>query len=102
MCLFNRTESHISEKPSNICASYTDGSLKQLTIFSLNLSFSAVLAFTLIDLHCLGMSFFLLFKFLVARLKEAFNNAKVNRDDSLRNTLILTTGEIGRYGIFFS
>ncbi|XP_029982322.1 serine/threonine-protein kinase ATR [Sphaeramia orbicularis] len=33
---------------------------------------------------------------LVARLKEAFNNAKVNRDDDLRNTLILTTGEIGR------
>ncbi|XP_037833578.1 serine/threonine-protein kinase ATR [Kryptolebias marmoratus] len=33
---------------------------------------------------------------LVARLKEAFNNAKVNRDDDLRNTLIHTTGEIGR------
>ncbi|KAF3701011.1 Serine/threonine-protein kinase atr [Channa argus] len=33
---------------------------------------------------------------LVARLKEAFNNAKLNRDDILRNTLILTTGEIGR------
>ncbi|XP_041828514.1 serine/threonine-protein kinase ATR isoform X3 [Melanotaenia boesemani] len=33
---------------------------------------------------------------LVARLKEAFNNAKANRDDDLRNTLILTTGEIGR------
>ncbi|XP_076013772.1 serine/threonine-protein kinase ATR [Genypterus blacodes] len=33
---------------------------------------------------------------LVARLKEAFNNAKINRDDELRNTLILTTGEIGR------
>uniref|UniRef100_A0A8C4H1P8 Serine/threonine-protein kinase ATR n=1 Tax=Dicentrarchus labrax TaxID=13489 RepID=A0A8C4H1P8_DICLA len=33
---------------------------------------------------------------LVARLKEAFNNAKLNRDDDLRNTLILTTGEIGR------
>ncbi|KAM8736458.1 serine/threonine-protein kinase ATR isoform 1-T1 [Acanthopagrus schlegelii] len=33
---------------------------------------------------------------LVARLKEAFNNAKLNRDDELRNTLILTTGEIGR------
>ncbi|XP_031703455.1 serine/threonine-protein kinase ATR [Anarrhichthys ocellatus] len=33
---------------------------------------------------------------LVTRLKEAFNNAKLNRDDDLRNTLILTTGEIGR------
>ncbi|GLD47879.1 serine/threonine-protein kinase ATR [Lates japonicus] len=33
---------------------------------------------------------------LVARLKEAFNSAKLNRDDDLRNTLILTTGEIGR------
>ncbi|XP_038156648.1 serine/threonine-protein kinase ATR isoform X1 [Cyprinodon tularosa] len=33
---------------------------------------------------------------LVARLKEAFSNAKVRRDDDLRNTLILTTGEIGR------
>ncbi|KAM9341615.1 serine/threonine-protein kinase ATR [Symphorus nematophorus] len=33
---------------------------------------------------------------LVGRLKEAFNNAKLNRDDDLRNTLILTTGEIGR------
>uniref|UniRef100_A0A8D3AWP0 Serine/threonine-protein kinase ATR n=1 Tax=Scophthalmus maximus TaxID=52904 RepID=A0A8D3AWP0_SCOMX len=33
---------------------------------------------------------------LVARLKEAFNNAKLNRDDDLRITLILTTGEIGR------
>uniref|UniRef100_H3DQ41 Serine/threonine-protein kinase ATR n=1 Tax=Tetraodon nigroviridis TaxID=99883 RepID=H3DQ41_TETNG len=41
-----------------------------------------------------GSSF--LSEFLVARLKEAFDNAKVNRDDSLRNTLILTTGEIGR------
>ncbi|KAM7403386.1 hypothetical protein PAMA_004031 [Pampus argenteus] len=33
---------------------------------------------------------------LVARLTEAFNNAKHNRDDDLRSTLILTTGEIGR------
>lgn len=33
---------------------------------------------------------------LVARLKEAFKNAKINQDDDLRNTLILTTGEIGR------
>ncbi|KAK0130626.1 Serine/threonine-protein kinase atr [Merluccius polli] len=33
---------------------------------------------------------------LVARLKEAFTNAKRTRDDELRNTLILTTGEIGR------
>uniref|UniRef100_A0A7N8X5H1 Serine/threonine-protein kinase ATR n=1 Tax=Mastacembelus armatus TaxID=205130 RepID=A0A7N8X5H1_9TELE len=33
---------------------------------------------------------------LVARLKEAFSNAKLKSDDSLRNTLILTTGEIGR------
>ncbi|XP_031592853.2 serine/threonine-protein kinase ATR isoform X3 [Oreochromis aureus] len=33
---------------------------------------------------------------LVARLKEAFSKAKLNRDDDLRNTLILTTGEIGR------
>jgi len=33
----------------------------------------------------------------VAGLKEAFTNAKLNKDDELRNTLILTTGEIGRY-----
>uniref|UniRef100_A0AAV2JJ36 Serine/threonine-protein kinase ATR n=1 Tax=Knipowitschia caucasica TaxID=637954 RepID=A0AAV2JJ36_KNICA len=33
---------------------------------------------------------------LVACLKEGFNNAKLKRDDDLRNTLILTTGEIGR------
>uniref|UniRef100_A0A3Q1CTD3 Serine/threonine-protein kinase ATR n=1 Tax=Amphiprion ocellaris TaxID=80972 RepID=A0A3Q1CTD3_AMPOC len=33
---------------------------------------------------------------LVSRLKEAFNNAKLSRDDNLRNTLIVTTGEIGR------
>lgn len=33
---------------------------------------------------------------LVARLKEAFNNAKSKRDEDLRNTLILATGEIGR------
>uniref|UniRef100_A0A667ZDZ5 Serine/threonine-protein kinase ATR n=1 Tax=Myripristis murdjan TaxID=586833 RepID=A0A667ZDZ5_9TELE len=38
----------------------------------------------------------LLSELLVARLKEAFNNAKLSRDDDLRNTLILTTGEIGR------
>ncbi|XP_077477545.1 serine/threonine-protein kinase ATR [Stigmatopora argus] len=35
-------------------------------------------------------------KLLVARLKEAFNTAKANRDDALRHTLIFTTGEIGR------
>lgn len=47
------------------------------------------------------MCFLLLFKFLVAHLKEAFNNAKASNDDSLRKTLILTTGEIGRYwGLF--
>nr|XP_061780459.1 serine/threonine-protein kinase ATR-like [Nerophis lumbriciformis] len=33
---------------------------------------------------------------LVARLKDAFNNSKVKKDDHLRHTLILTTGEIGR------
>ncbi|XP_029349910.1 serine/threonine-protein kinase ATR [Echeneis naucrates] len=33
---------------------------------------------------------------LVTRLKDLFNSAKLNRDDDLRNTLILTTGEIGR------
>uniref|UniRef100_A0A3B4AQY2 Serine/threonine-protein kinase ATR n=1 Tax=Periophthalmus magnuspinnatus TaxID=409849 RepID=A0A3B4AQY2_9GOBI len=33
---------------------------------------------------------------LVAHLKEGFNNAKLKRDDDLRITLILTTGEIGR------
>lgn len=38
-----------------------------------------------------------LWKLLVARLNEAFSNAKLNRDDELRGTLILTTGEIGRY-----
>ena len=50
---------------------------------------------------CVCVCFFLLFKLLVTRLKEAFNNAKLNRDDELRNTLILTTGEIGRYGTPF-
>lgn len=40
----------------------------------------------------------MLLKLLVSRLNEALNNAKVNRDDELRSTLILTTGEIGRYG----
>lgn len=55
------------------------------------------MTFTLIDFHWLGMCFFLLFKFLVTHLTEAFNNAKVSNDDSLRKTLILTTGEIGRY-----
>ncbi|XP_067098811.1 serine/threonine-protein kinase ATR [Osmerus mordax] len=38
----------------------------------------------------------LLSELLVCRLKEAFTNAKLNRDDELRSTLILTTGEIGR------
>ncbi|XP_045063840.1 serine/threonine-protein kinase ATR isoform X2 [Coregonus clupeaformis] len=33
---------------------------------------------------------------LVSGVKEAFSNAKLNRDDELRSTLILTTGEIGR------
>uniref|UniRef100_M4A4B4 Serine/threonine-protein kinase ATR n=1 Tax=Xiphophorus maculatus TaxID=8083 RepID=M4A4B4_XIPMA len=33
---------------------------------------------------------------LVASLKQAFSNAKASRDDDLRKTLILTTGEIGR------
>lgn len=47
------------------------------------------------------VSFMFLFKLLVARLKEAFNNAKLRRDDDLRNTLILTTGEIGRYRRLF-
>lgn len=47
------------------------------------------------------VSFMFLFKLLVARLKEAFNNAKLKRDDDLRNTLILTTGEIGRYRRLF-
>lgn len=42
------------------------------------------------------MCFFLPSQLLVTRLKEAFNTAKLNRDDDLRNTLILTTGEIGR------
>lgn len=52
-------------------------------------------------LFLMCVCFFSLFKLLVARLKEAFNNAKLNRDDELRNTLILTTGEIGRYGAPF-
>ena len=34
---------------------------------------------------------------LVIRLNGAYSNAKQNKDDALRNTLILTTGEIGRY-----
>uniref|UniRef100_A0A3P9P5C8 Serine/threonine-protein kinase ATR n=1 Tax=Poecilia reticulata TaxID=8081 RepID=A0A3P9P5C8_POERE len=42
------------------------------------------------------LGFLLPLQLLVARLKEAFSNAKANRDDDLRNTLILTTGEIGR------
>ncbi|XP_055785850.1 serine/threonine-protein kinase ATR isoform X2 [Salvelinus fontinalis] len=33
---------------------------------------------------------------LVSRVKEAFSKAKLNRDDELRSSLILTTGEIGR------
>ncbi|XP_066508582.1 serine/threonine-protein kinase ATR-like [Hoplias malabaricus] len=33
---------------------------------------------------------------LVSRLKEAFTNAKTTRNNELKNTLILTTGEIGR------
>uniref|UniRef100_A0A3B3VBU1 Serine/threonine-protein kinase ATR n=1 Tax=Poecilia latipinna TaxID=48699 RepID=A0A3B3VBU1_9TELE len=42
------------------------------------------------------LGFLLPLQLLVARLKEAFSNAKASRDDDLRNTLILTTGEIGR------
>uniref|UniRef100_A0A8B9RAG0 Serine/threonine-protein kinase ATR n=1 Tax=Astyanax mexicanus TaxID=7994 RepID=A0A8B9RAG0_ASTMX len=34
---------------------------------------------------------------LVSRLKEAYTNAKTERNNELKNTLILTTGEIGRY-----
>ncbi|KAJ8357162.1 hypothetical protein SKAU_G00199560 [Synaphobranchus kaupii] len=33
---------------------------------------------------------------LVSRLKEAYTNAKNNRSDDVKNTLIFTTGEIGR------
>uniref|UniRef100_A0A672LJ56 Serine/threonine-protein kinase ATR n=1 Tax=Sinocyclocheilus grahami TaxID=75366 RepID=A0A672LJ56_SINGR len=33
---------------------------------------------------------------LVSRLKEAYTNAKTSRNNELKNTLILTTGEIGR------
>ncbi|XP_056112994.1 serine/threonine-protein kinase ATR isoform X2 [Rhinichthys klamathensis goyatoka] len=33
---------------------------------------------------------------LVSRLKEAYTNAKTSRNNDLKNTLILTTGEIGR------
>uniref|UniRef100_A0A3B1KAQ1 Serine/threonine-protein kinase ATR n=1 Tax=Astyanax mexicanus TaxID=7994 RepID=A0A3B1KAQ1_ASTMX len=33
---------------------------------------------------------------LVSRLKEAYTNAKTERNNELKNTLILTTGEIGR------
>uniref|UniRef100_A0A9J8BPM9 Serine/threonine-protein kinase ATR n=1 Tax=Cyprinus carpio carpio TaxID=630221 RepID=A0A9J8BPM9_CYPCA len=33
---------------------------------------------------------------LVSRLKEAYSNAKTSRNNELKNTLILTTGEIGR------
>ncbi|XP_047662216.1 serine/threonine-protein kinase ATR isoform X3 [Tachysurus fulvidraco] len=33
---------------------------------------------------------------LVSRLKEAFTNAKTSRNNELKHTLILTTGEIGR------
>ncbi|XP_072524827.1 serine/threonine-protein kinase ATR [Salminus brasiliensis] len=33
---------------------------------------------------------------LVSRLKEAYTNAKTARNNELKNTLILTTGEIGR------
>ncbi|KAF7692277.1 serine/threonine-protein kinase ATR isoform X2 [Silurus meridionalis] len=33
---------------------------------------------------------------LVSRLKEAFTNTKTSRNNELKNTLILTTGEIGR------
>lgn len=34
---------------------------------------------------------------LVSRLKEAYTNAKTSRNNELKNTLIITTGEIGRY-----
>ncbi|XP_062843465.1 serine/threonine-protein kinase ATR [Trichomycterus rosablanca] len=34
---------------------------------------------------------------LVSRLKEAFTNAKTSRSNDLKHTLILTTGEIGRF-----
>uniref|UniRef100_A0A8C9W212 Serine/threonine-protein kinase ATR n=1 Tax=Scleropages formosus TaxID=113540 RepID=A0A8C9W212_SCLFO len=33
---------------------------------------------------------------IVSRLKEAYTNAKERRDNNLKNTLIFTTGEIGR------
>nr|XP_023680216.1 serine/threonine-protein kinase ATR isoform X1 [Paramormyrops kingsleyae] len=35
-------------------------------------------------------------EFLVSRLKEAFTSAKTRRNNNLKNTLIITTGEIGR------
>uniref|UniRef100_A0A3P9LDR2 Serine/threonine-protein kinase ATR n=1 Tax=Oryzias latipes TaxID=8090 RepID=A0A3P9LDR2_ORYLA len=49
-------------------------------------------------LHHLGNGFHSLIGttlLLVARMKESFSNAKRNRDDGLRSTLILTLGEIG-------
>lgn len=39
---------------------------------------------------------FLGFQLLVSRLKEAYTNAKTSRNNELKNTLIITTGEIGR------
>lgn len=35
-------------------------------------------------------------EFLVLRIKEAYTNAKISRNNELKDTLILTTGDIGR------
>lgn len=39
----------------------------------------------------------LLFQLFVSRIKEAYTNAKISRNNELKDTLILTTGDIGRY-----
>lgn len=39
----------------------------------------------------------LLFQLFVSRMKEAYTNAKISKNSELKDTLILTTGDIGRY-----
>lgn len=39
----------------------------------------------------------LAFQLFVSKMKEAYTNAKMSRNNELKDTLILTTGDIGRY-----
>lgn len=48
--------------------------------------------------NTLNLSFrFHVFQLFVSRMKEAYTNAKMSRNNELKDTLILTTGDIGRY-----